>query len=89
MAGVDAVKSHGAAHEIIEKSLRMPDGSITAMFEHVKGRGKVMYSHKTTYQDRITVCSHSSLYLHVYINWQYRDCLMGSRKHVSFKIVKD
>jgi hypothetical protein len=46
IAGADAAKSHGAAHEIVEKSLGMPDGSITAMFERVKGKGKVTYSHK-------------------------------------------
>jgi hypothetical protein len=26
--------------------LRMRDGSITAMFEHAKGNGKVIYSHR-------------------------------------------
>ena len=46
VAGADAAKSHGAAREIVEKSSRMPDGSITAMFERVKGKGKVTYSHK-------------------------------------------
>lgn len=42
----DAAKLHGAAREIVEKSMRMPDGSITAMFERLKGSGKVTYSHK-------------------------------------------
>jgi hypothetical protein len=46
IAGADAAKLHGAACKIIEKSLRMQDGSITAMFEHVKGNGKIAYSHK-------------------------------------------
>jgi hypothetical protein len=46
VAGADAAKLHGATCEIIEKSLRMQDGSITAMFKHVKGNGKVVYSHK-------------------------------------------
>ncbi len=46
VVGADAAKLHGAAHEIVEKSLRMQDGSITAMFKHVKGSGKVTYSHK-------------------------------------------
>ena len=64
MAGVDAVKSHGAAHEIIEKSLRMPDGSITAMFEHVKGRGKVMYSHK---QHTKTESQYALIHLSIYM----------------------
>jgi len=44
--GVDAGRSHGAAHEVIEKLLRMQDGSITAMFKCVKGDGKIMYLHK-------------------------------------------
>jgi hypothetical protein len=46
VAGADAARSHGAARKIVEKSLRMLDGSIVAMFEHVKGKGKVTYSHK-------------------------------------------
>jgi hypothetical protein len=46
VAGADAAKLHGAAREIVEKSLRMQNGSITAMFERVKGDGKVTYSHK-------------------------------------------
>jgi len=46
VAGADAAKSHGAAREIVAKSLRMPDGSITAMFERVNGKGTVMYSHR-------------------------------------------
>lgn len=46
VAGADAAKSHDTACEIVGKSLRMPDGSITAMFECVKGKGKVTYSHK-------------------------------------------
>jgi hypothetical protein len=44
--GADAAKLHGAAHKIIKKSLRMQDGSITTMFERVKGNGKVAYLHK-------------------------------------------
>jgi len=46
VVGVDAGRSHDAAHEVIEKSLRMQDRSITAMFECVKGDGKVTYLHK-------------------------------------------
>jgi hypothetical protein len=46
VAGTDAAKLHSVACEIIEKSLRMQDGSFTTMFEHVKGNGKVAYSHK-------------------------------------------
>jgi uncharacterized protein YbaA (DUF1428 family) len=48
VVGADATKSHGAAHEVVERSLEIPDGSITAMFECVKGKGKgkVMYSHR-------------------------------------------
>lgn len=46
VAAADAAKLHGAAREIVEKSMRMPDGSITAMFERLKGSGKVTYSHK-------------------------------------------
>ena len=42
----DATKSHGPTHEIVEKSIRMPDGSITVVFEHIKGKDKVTYSHK-------------------------------------------
>jgi hypothetical protein len=44
--GADAANTHGAAREVVEKSLRMPNGSITTMFERVKGNGKVTYSHK-------------------------------------------
>jgi hypothetical protein len=44
--GADAASTHGAAREVVEKSLRMPNGSITTMFERVKGSGKVTYSHK-------------------------------------------
>lgn len=40
------MRSHGAAREIVDKSLRMRDGSITAMFESIKGGGKVVYSHR-------------------------------------------
>jgi hypothetical protein len=46
VAGADASRLHGAAREIVEKSLRMPDRSITAMFERVKGKGAVSYSHR-------------------------------------------
>jgi hypothetical protein len=46
VAGADVAKTHGSAREIVEKSLRMPNASITAMFERVKGKGKVAYSHK-------------------------------------------
>jgi hypothetical protein len=46
IVGADAAKLHGAAHKIIEKSLRMQDRSITTMFECVKGNGKIVYSHK-------------------------------------------
>lgn len=46
VAGADAAKSHGATREIVERSLEMPDGSLTAMFERVKGKGKVTYSHR-------------------------------------------
>jgi hypothetical protein len=49
--GVDATKVHGAACEVVERSLGMPDRSITAMFERIKDNttgksGKVVYSHK-------------------------------------------
>jgi len=43
---VVAGTSNDTAHEVIEKSLRMQDRSITAMFECVKGDGKVTYLHK-------------------------------------------
>jgi hypothetical protein len=46
ITGADATKSHCVAHENVEKSLRMLDGSITAMFEHIKGKGSVTYSHR-------------------------------------------
>ncbi|KAI0270918.1 hypothetical protein BGY98DRAFT_883170, partial [Russula aff. rugulosa BPL654] len=46
VAAADAAKLHGAAREVVEKSLGMPDGSITAMFERIKGNGIVTYSHK-------------------------------------------
>ena len=46
IAAADATGLHGAACEIIDKSLRMLNGSIIAMFERVKGRGKVTYSHQ-------------------------------------------
>ena len=46
VTGADATKSYGAAREIVGKSLGMPDGSITAMFERVNGNGKVTYSHR-------------------------------------------
>ena len=47
VAGADAAKAHGAAREVVEKSLTIPDRSIAAMFERVKGDGKVTtYSHK-------------------------------------------
>jgi hypothetical protein len=46
VVGADAVKLHGATCKIIEKSLRIQDGFIIAIFEHVKGNGKVAYSHK-------------------------------------------
>ena len=44
MAGADATKSHHVACEVIGKSLTMPNGSITAMFECVGGKGAVTYS---------------------------------------------
>ena len=44
--GADAAKLHAVACEIVEKSLRMQDGSIATMFECFKGNGKVTYSHK-------------------------------------------
>jgi hypothetical protein len=46
VAGADAAKLHSATHKIVKKSLRMQDGSITAMFKCVKGNGKIVYSHK-------------------------------------------
>jgi hypothetical protein len=62
VVGADAAKSHGATHEVVEKSLMMLDGSITAMFECVKGNGKVTYSHKqhTKTEARYTLISHLS-----------------------------
>jgi hypothetical protein len=46
VAGADTVKSHGATRQIVEKSLRMRDGSIAVMFKSLKGKGKVTYSHR-------------------------------------------
>ena len=46
MAGADATKSHHVACEVIGKSLTMPNGSITAMFERVGGKGAVTYSYQ-------------------------------------------
>jgi hypothetical protein len=46
IAGADATKLHPVAHEIVDKSLRMLDGSITAMFECIKGKGSVTYLHR-------------------------------------------
>ena len=43
MAGADATKSHHVAREVVGKSLTMPNGSITAMFERVGGKGAVTY----------------------------------------------
>jgi hypothetical protein len=46
ITGADAAKSHHVACEIVEKSLRMLDGSITAMFKCIKGKGSVTYLHR-------------------------------------------
>ena len=46
VVAADAAKTHAAAREVVEKSLGMPDKSITAMFERVKGNAQVTYSHR-------------------------------------------
>ena len=45
VAAADAAKLHGTAYEIVEKSLGMPDGSITAIFKCIKENGIITYSH--------------------------------------------
>ena len=45
--GADAVRTHGAARQVVERSLKTRDASITTMFERVKGgENKVTYSHR-------------------------------------------
>jgi hypothetical protein len=75
VAGADAAKLHGAAYKIIEKLLRMQDGSIIAMFKHVKGNGKVAYSHKQHIKTRA---------------WYTRVCLLthNADKVVSAEMVR-
>jgi len=46
LAGADATKSHHVTCEVVGKSLTMPNGSITTMFECVGGKGVVTYSYQ-------------------------------------------
>jgi len=91
VAAADAARQHGAAREIVEKSLKMPDRSITAMFELVKGTGKVTYSYKqhTRTESRYALgrallvvgldpCTHI-------VPCQCGDCSLGGGKHASLQ----
>ena len=47
VSAADAVRTHGAARQVVEKALTMRDGSITAIFKHINGgNGTVTYSHR-------------------------------------------
>lgn len=47
VTSADAVRTHGAARQVVERSLKTRDGSITAMFKRIKGgESNVTYSHR-------------------------------------------
>ena len=89
VAGADTAKLHGAACEIVERSLGMPDQSITAMFECVsKDRNaKVTYSHKqhTKTEIRYALISLHMLRTYKTVHCQGSVCSVGGREHASFQ----